>query len=210
MNKKSISLGFSALLIVMAMFVTVKPAEATFTALCHKTGNGFNYLVVANSAVSAHMAHGDYLYAGGTFKGITDSYRDRWCNGHKPTPSPAASATPTTVPSTTPTASASASPSPTATPYVTSEPTATPTPTSTPEGTPRRDITSNLSDCKGPYVPDTGCPKPTDPPTGTGGGEDLPHTGGGLSVLSLLAMIPVAMTGLYLKRRFPKWSAKQS
>ena len=100
------------------------------------------------------------------------------------TPRPTVTATPTATPSATPTATASATPKE--------------SPTATPEATPRRDITSNLSDCKGPYVPNTGCPEPQQP-TPAPQNAQLPSTGSNQNVYILIATM-VGATGVLLKK----------
>lgn len=113
-----------------------------------------------------------------------------------PTGTPRATQTPhpTHTPRVTPTATPSATP--------TATPSATPTEktTATPEATPRRDITSNLSDCKGPYVPNTGCQEPTPVPTITSNDvRQLPSTGSN-SALYLFAATITGMAGFLLKK----------
>lgn len=56
-------------------------AVADKVALCHKEGSNYSYLEVASSAVSAHLGHGDFQYAG---PAGTDTVKDAWCQEHAP------------------------------------------------------------------------------------------------------------------------------
>jgi len=146
----------TSFLLLLLVLVSVKPAEATFTALCHKTGNNYMYLVVANSAVQTHLGHGDFLYKGSA--NIPIAAKHLWCSDHVPvlTPSPCLDTlgydrlegddcygkTPKPTKTATPTATASATP--TVTPEASVS--ASPSPTPTNSGIPRTDLTDGRSD----------------------------------------------------------------
>lgn len=66
---------FSQTRLVSAAEVTSNDSKVN---ICHTTGDGWNVLNVSESAVQAHLGHGDFLYQG------PETVDDSWCAEHIP------------------------------------------------------------------------------------------------------------------------------
>jgi hypothetical protein len=181
-------------LIVSSFLLFPKTVEATFAHLCHKTGNGYIYLVVATSAKQSHINHGDYTYDGPDYSEENSDVKrlflkSKWCNTSE-TPAPSSSAEPSTSPSDNPEATASPTP--------TSSPNPTHTPESSSSATPatRTDLSDGRSDGK---TDSLGCQNVSDNCAQNKGTTTLPATGSHAVEYSGLAGL-VALLGIGLRK----------
>jgi hypothetical protein len=60
--KQTLALAFGAAIIVGTMIGAPDLSAAEKVSVCHRTGNGGSHVIeIAQSAVKAHLAHGDHL-----------------------------------------------------------------------------------------------------------------------------------------------------
>ncbi|MGE3794196.1 MAG: FGLLP motif-containing membrane protein [Dehalococcoidia bacterium] len=139
-----LALVAAAPVVALVFSLWLHPAAAADekVTVCHRTGNGWNTIEIAPSALDEHLAHGDYPGA---------------CTTASPTATPTES--PTGTPTTSPTATATPDPTPTP------SPTATPTPDPTPTAAPTAPATPDPPPPAAP--PATAPAAPTPSPTAT-------------------------------------------